>query len=64
MKNIPTGRMRAGWEKEFWQAIQMAACDLGDITEEEILNTVREYRLERKKMLETNIVARPRKKST
>ncbi len=63
MKNIPKGRKRVGWKKEFWIALQKAAEDLGNPTEEEILNTVREYRAERKKILE-QVVAPSRKKAT
>src|SRR5215469_3101847 len=51
-KDLPKGRKRAGWKKEFLQSIQKAAGDLGDISEEEILKTVRESRVGRKKLPE------------
>lgn len=50
-KDLPKGRKRAGWKKEFLQSIQKAAGDLGDISEEKILRTVREYCLGRKKLI-------------
>lgn len=62
-KDFPKGRKRAGWKKEFWKSMQMAACDLGDITEEEILKTVRAYRSGRKKLPEITVVASSKKKT-
>lgn len=40
-----------------------AAADLGDISEEKILKTVREYRTGRKKLPEITVVARTKKKT-
>jgi hypothetical protein len=39
------------------------AAQLGDISEEDVLRTIREYRAERKKMPEISIVARSKKKT-
>jgi hypothetical protein len=39
------------------------AAQLGDISEEEILKTIREYRAELKKMPEISLVARTKKKT-
>ena len=55
-KDLPKGRKRAGWKKSFLRSAQRAAADLGDITEEQILKTVREYRLGRKKPPEITVV--------
>ena len=41
-----------------------SAEDLGTVTEEEILNTGRQYQSERKKMLTAKVVAPSRKKAT
>ena len=38
-KDLPKGRKRAGWKKEFLRSVQKAATNLGDISEEEILKT-------------------------
>ena len=62
-KDLPKGRKRAGWKKEFLQSIQKAAGDLGDTSEESILNAVREYRSGRKKLPEITVVARTKKKT-
>jgi hypothetical protein len=42
LKDLPKGRKRAGWKKDFLRNLQKAAADLGDISEEQILKTVRE----------------------
>jgi hypothetical protein len=62
-KDLPKGRKRAGWKKDFLQSLQKAAGDLGDISEEKILKTVREFRSRRKKLPEITIVARSKKKT-
>lgn len=61
--DLPKGRKRAGWKNDFLQTIQKAAGDLGEISEEEILKTVREYRSRRKKPPEITVVARSKKKT-
>jgi hypothetical protein len=62
-KDFLKGRKRAGWKKDFLRSVQKAAADLGDISPEEILETVREYRSGRKKMPEITVVARTKKKT-
>ena len=62
-KDLPKGRKRAGWKKDFLQSVQKAAGDLGDISEGKILKTVREYRSSRKKLPEITVVARSKKKT-
>src|SRR6266496_2403387 len=62
-KDLPKGRKRAGWRKDFLRSVQKAAADLGNISEEEILKTVREYRSGRKKLPEITVVARTKKKT-
>lgn len=62
-KDLPRGRKRAGWKKEFLRSIQKAAGDLGDISEEKILKTIREERFGRKKLPEITVVARSKKKT-
>lgn len=47
-KDLPRGRKRPGWESEFIGALQEAAEDLGDVSEEEIQRDVLEYRKSRK----------------
>jgi hypothetical protein len=46
--DLPRGRKRAGWKKEFIDTLSEAAKDMGDVSEEEILRTIRSYRQERR----------------
>lgn len=61
-QDLPRGRKKAGWKKDFLRNVQKAAADLGDISEQEILRTVREHRSGRKKLPEITVVARSKKK--
>ncbi len=47
-KDLPRGRKRRGWKKEFLRSLTEAAKDMGEVSEEEILGTVRTYRRERR----------------
>jgi hypothetical protein len=47
-KDLPRGRKRRGWKKEFLESLTEAAKDIGEISEEELLRTVRAYRRERR----------------
>jgi hypothetical protein len=62
-KDLPKGRKRPGWKKDFLRSLQKAAADLGGISEEEILKTVRESRVGRKKLPEITVVARSKTKT-
>ena len=46
-KDLPRGRKRRGWKKEFLESLAEAARDIGEVSKEEILRTVRSYRTER-----------------
>jgi hypothetical protein len=47
-KDMPRGRKRRGWKKEFLESLAEAAKDIGEVSEEEILRTVRTYRKEKR----------------
>lgn len=47
-RDLPRGRKRRGWKKEFLESLAEAAKDIGEVAEEEILRTVRSYRRERR----------------
>ena len=47
-RDMPRGRKRAGWKKEFLKTLSDAAKDIGAISEEEIQRTIRSYRDERR----------------
>ena len=62
-KDFPRGRKRPGWKKDFLRTMQKAAATLSDISEKEILKTVRESRAARKKLPEITVVARSKTKT-
>ncbi|HEY2117211.1 MAG TPA: hypothetical protein VGJ51_19075 [Candidatus Angelobacter sp.] len=43
-RDLPRGRKRAGWKKDFLRSLEAAAAEMGDVSEEEILKTVHESR--------------------
>jgi hypothetical protein len=47
-KDLPRGKKRRGWKKEFLESLTEAAKDVGKVSEEEILRTVRSYRKQRR----------------
>jgi hypothetical protein len=47
-RDLPRGRKRRGWKKEFLNSLAQAAKDLGEVSEEEVLRAVRSYRRERR----------------
>ncbi len=47
-KDLPRGKKRRGWKKEFLESLTEAAKDIGEISDEDILRTVRSYRRERR----------------
>jgi hypothetical protein len=50
-KDLPRGRKRPGWKREMLQSIQAGASDLkNDLSEAQILKTIRQYRADRKKL--------------
>jgi len=46
-KDMPRGRKRRGWKKEFLESLTEAAKDIGEVSEEEILRAVRGHRKKR-----------------
>lgn len=55
-RDMPRGRKRKGWKKEFFESLKSAAEDIGDVTEHVILRTVDSYRRE-KRTREITVVA-------
>jgi len=47
-KDMPRGRKRRGWKKEFLNSLSTAAKDIGEVSEEEISRVVRSYRKEKR----------------
>ena len=48
-RDLPRGRKRPGWKKEFLAAIQEAASDLEGVSAEQVADVVKTYRRERVK---------------
>ena len=61
-RDLPRGRKRAGWKAEFLRALNEAAADLGDISEQEILEAVKMQR--RTKSAEPEITVASEEAST
>ena len=47
-RDLPRGRKRRGWKKEFLESLKEAAKEIGEVSEEEIMRTVRGQRRERR----------------
>jgi hypothetical protein len=47
-RDLPPGRKRRGWKKDFLNSLTEAARDMGEVSEEEIFETIREYRRQRR----------------
>ena len=47
-RDLPQGRKRRGWTKQFLESLTDAARDIGEVSDEEILQTVRVYRKEKR----------------
>jgi hypothetical protein len=58
-KDLPRGRERPGWKKEFLVALQEAAREMGDVSPGEVLKSVWQYRSEKKQRSEVTIEAEP-----
>jgi hypothetical protein len=59
--DLPRGRKRPGWKKEFLTTLQRAAEDLGDPSEDGIVQAVKRYRQELKTRPEIAVVAETEK---
>lgn len=47
-RDLPRGRKRRGWKKEFLESLTEVAKDIGEVSEDKILRTVRTSRRERR----------------
>ena len=56
-KDLPRGRKRPGWKKEFLATLREAAREMGDVSPEEVLKTVRQYRNENRRRPEVTVEA-------
>ncbi len=56
-KDLPRGRKRRGWKKEFLATLREAAQDMGGISPDEVLKATRQYRNEKKHRTEVTVEA-------
>jgi|SRR5579859_1832549 len=57
--DLPRGRKRPGWKKEFFATLREAALDMGDVSTKEVLKVIRQYRDEKKQKPEVTVEAEP-----
>ncbi len=61
-KDLPRGRKRRGWKQEFIETLQKAGEDIGEVSEQEIVKRIRDYRSEmRTRQPEIRLVAQDKK---
>ena len=56
-RDLPRGRKRPGWKREFVRSLQTAARDLSGITESQIVDAIRGHRAEQKRLPEITVGA-------
>lgn len=54
-QDLPRGRKRPGWKREFTRKLEAAARDLSGVTESQIAQTIRSYRGEKKRLPEITV---------
>ncbi len=54
-KDLPRGRKRPGWKRDFLRSVKAAAGDLSGVAESEITEAVRGYRAEKKRLPEISV---------
>lgn len=54
-QDLPRGRKRPGWKREFKRSLEAAARDLSGVTESQIIEAVRGYRAGKKRLPEITV---------
>ncbi len=54
-RDLPRGRKRSGWRREFLKSVEAAASDLSGITDSQILEAIRGYRAEKRRLPEITV---------
>ena len=62
-RDLPRGRKRIGWKREFFKSLEAAANDLGDLPQDDILRGIRDYRKARKVVPEIRFATEPQEKT-
>ena len=58
-KDLPRGKKRRGWKKEFLATLREAARDMGEVPTAEVLKAIQQYRNEKKQKPEVTVEAEP-----
>jgi hypothetical protein len=61
-RDLPRGRKRPGWKREFARSLEAAGHDLSGVAESQIMEAIRGYRAEKKRLPEIT-VGGPRRSS-
>lgn len=56
-RDLPRGRKRPGWKRDFVRSLQTAARDLSGITESQIVDAIRGHRAAKKRLPEITVAA-------
>ena len=56
-RDIPRGRKREGWKEEFLRTLKDAASDVGDLSDKQIVESVRSYRSASRLQPEVEVVS-------
>ena len=56
-RDIPRGRKRKGWKEEFLRTLNDAASDVGDLSDQQIIESVRSYRKASRLQPEVEVVS-------
>ncbi len=62
-RDLPRGRKRPGWKREFLKSLEDAASDVGDLRQDDILRAIRDYRKARKIAPEIRVVTETQAKT-
>jgi hypothetical protein len=54
-QDLPGGRKRPEWKREFARSLEAAARDLSGVTESQVMEAIRGYRAERKRLPEITV---------
>ena len=54
-QDLPRGRKRPGWKREFTRSLEVAANELSGVTESQVANAIRGFRAEKKRLPEITV---------
>ena len=54
-QDLPRGRKRPGWKREFTRKLEAAARDLSGVTESQVSDAIRAYRSEKRQLPEITV---------